>query len=294
MYNPQVTKALSSWVGTSEAIRLLYKLTNTNLYIYKLNPHKLNIRGYKFINNPVNPKGINKQWNQWLAGLIDGDGSFYLTKKGYASLEITMDLRDEHALYIIKNVYGGSVKLVSGERAIRYSLRHKEGFLALVRDVNGEIRNSYRIMQLNKICLKYEIPLVLPNKLEKDNGWLSGLFDSDGSISINKTTGQVSITITQKTKEMLDYIVEIYGGSIYIDRTSNNYKWYISNKEELLKFIEYIKIHPSRSMKKNRLHLLPRILELRHMGALKATSENKPLLHKSWTIILGQWDKFEI
>jgi ubiquinol-cytochrome c reductase cytochrome b subunit len=81
-----------------------------------------------------------------------------------------MDLRDEHALYIIKNVYGGSVKLVSGERAIRYSLRHKEGFLALVRDVNGEIRNSYRIMQLNKICLKYEIPLVLPNKLEKDNG----------------------------------------------------------------------------------------------------------------------------
>jgi len=29
-------------------------------------------------------------------------GSFYLTKKGYASLEITMDIRDEHAYKLSK------------------------------------------------------------------------------------------------------------------------------------------------------------------------------------------------
>jgi len=81
-----------------------------------------------------------------------------------------MDIRDEHALYIIKNVYGGSVKLVSGAKALRYSLRHKEGFLALIRDVNGEIRNSYRLIQLNKICLKYEVSLIYPDKLTYDNG----------------------------------------------------------------------------------------------------------------------------
>ncbi len=34
-----------------------------------------------------------------------------------------MDIRDEHALHIIKNVYGGSVKLVSGAKALRYCLR---------------------------------------------------------------------------------------------------------------------------------------------------------------------------
>jgi hypothetical protein len=49
-------------------------------------------------------------FKEWLAGLIDGDGCFLLSKKGYASLEITMDLRDEHALAIIKQKYGGSVK----------------------------------------------------------------------------------------------------------------------------------------------------------------------------------------
>lgn len=284
--NPQVTKALSSWVGTSETIRLL------SIPLYTVSGNQT--RKFISMNHPKNPKGETQKWNQWLAGLIDGDGSFYLTKNGYASLEITMDLRDQHALYIIKNVYGGSVKLVSGEKAVRYGLRHKEGFLALIRDVNGEIRNSYRLIQLHKICVKYEVPLIYPNKLTWDNGWLSGFFDSDGSISINKNSGQISINITQKTKEMLEFIVDIYGGSIYIDRTSNNYKWSLSNKNSVLNFIEYIKIYPSRSMKKNRLHLLPRIYRLKDLSAHKATLENNSMLAKSWTNLLNLWDKYEI
>jgi len=81
-----------------------------------------------------------------------------------------MDIRDEHALQIVKNVYGGSIKLVSGVKAIRYSLRHKEGFLALINDINGNIRNSYRLMQLNKICIKYGISLISPGKLTYENG----------------------------------------------------------------------------------------------------------------------------
>jgi hypothetical protein len=50
------------------------------------------------------------KFKEWLAGLIDGDGCFLLSKKGYASLEITMDLRDKKALFIIKQKYGGSIK----------------------------------------------------------------------------------------------------------------------------------------------------------------------------------------
>jgi hypothetical protein len=39
-----------------------------------------------------------------------------------------MDIRDEHALQIVKNVYGGSIKLVYGANALIYCLRHKAGF----------------------------------------------------------------------------------------------------------------------------------------------------------------------
>jgi ubiquinol-cytochrome c reductase cytochrome b subunit len=102
--------------------------------------------------------------------LIDGDGSFILSKKGYASLEITMDIRDEHALQIIKNVYGGSIKLRSGANALRYRLHHKKGLIHLIKDVNGEIRNSNRLIQLNKICDIYEINLIYPEKLKHNNG----------------------------------------------------------------------------------------------------------------------------
>ena len=36
----------------------------------------------------------DKSWNQWLAGLIDGDGCLLISKLGYTSCEITIDLKD--------------------------------------------------------------------------------------------------------------------------------------------------------------------------------------------------------
>jgi hypothetical protein len=81
-----------------------------------------------------------------------------------------MDIRDERALQAVKNVYGGSIKLRSGVSALRYRLHHKEGFLNLVHDVNGHIRNPIRLIQLNYICVKYDIILKYPKKLTYNNG----------------------------------------------------------------------------------------------------------------------------
>ena len=126
--NSPVTNALSTLVGTSEAIRLL------------------NIRSIHNLNNTYYK---DLRFKQWLAGLIDGDGCFLLSKKGYASLEITMDIKDERALQAVKNVYGGSIKLRSGVSALRYRLHNKKGLLNLINDVNGYIRNPIRLIQLN-------------------------------------------------------------------------------------------------------------------------------------------------
>jgi hypothetical protein len=68
-----------------------------------------------------------------------------------------MDSRDSYCLYIIKNKYGGSVRLRSGSNSFRYRLHHKEGLLRLLHDINGFIRNSNRILQYNKLCYKYDI-----------------------------------------------------------------------------------------------------------------------------------------
>ena len=83
----------------------------------------------------------------------------------------------------LKIFTGGSIKLRSSAKALRYRLHHKEGLLKLINDVNGHIRNSYRLVQLDKICTKCGISIILPEKLTYDNGWLSGFFDGDGSVS---------------------------------------------------------------------------------------------------------------
>ena len=58
-------------------------------------------------------------FNQWLAGLIDGDGSLQVSKAGYTSCEITVALADERLLRIIQNKLGGFIKLRAGVQAIR-------------------------------------------------------------------------------------------------------------------------------------------------------------------------------
>ena len=232
------------------------------------------------------------KFKQWLAGLIDGDGCFLLSKKGYASLEITMDIRDERALQAVKNVYGGSIKLRSGVSALRYRLHSKKSLLGLINDVNGLIRNPVRLIQLNYICVNYAIALKYPEKLTLDNGWFSGFFDADGTVTIKSTNWQLSISASQKTSELLTPLVELFGGYVYIDRGGQgSFKWYVTKKEDILNLIEYFKKYPSRSAKNNRLHLIPKIYEFKAMKAHIAPSES--LLAKSWNILINKWKNYE-
>lgn len=110
--NQQVTKRSNILVGTSETIRpLSYKCSESS------------------------------SWNEWLAGVIDGDGCLLVNKSGYTSCEITMGLEDEHALAIIKQNLGGSIKLRSGVKALRYRLHNKKGMMELIKRINGNIRH---------------------------------------------------------------------------------------------------------------------------------------------------------
>jgi len=112
----------------------------------------------------------SQKFDEWLAGLIDGDGYFILTKKGYASCEITIDIRDKQALYLVKQKFGGTIKPISNANALRYKLRHKKGLINLINAMNGLIRNPIRMLQMNKLCVKYGIELKYPLLLTYNNG----------------------------------------------------------------------------------------------------------------------------
>lgn len=59
----------------------------------------------------------------WLAGLIDGDGYFGVSKSGYASCEITLKEREANLLYKIRSILGGSVKQRTDKRGERKAFR---------------------------------------------------------------------------------------------------------------------------------------------------------------------------
>lgn len=231
----------------------------------------------------------NLIFNQWLAGLIDGDGCFLLSKKGYASLEIVAHVRDKNCLFQIKNRCGGSIKVRNNLNHLRYRLHHKKGLLDLISRVNGEIRNPIRLLQLNRICENYNIDLIQPNPLTYFNGWFSGFFDSDGSVYLNLNSSQMFITASQKNKFLLDIISELYGGSVYTEKTS--FKWFLYKKSEVLTLLEYFITCPCRSAKLNRIKAIKKYYELRDLKAHLAKETS--ILGKIWQKYLVKWDKWE-
>jgi hypothetical protein len=229
------------------------------------------------------------KFNEWLAGVIDGDGCFLLSKKGYASLEIVMQLRDKRVLYLIKQKYGGAVKLCAGDNYLRYRLHHKAGLLALIEGVNGLIRNPTRILQLGKISNKYGIELKDPQPLTYYNGWLAGFFDTDGSIYLNDKSGQIFITAAQKNRFILDALVELSGGQIYTMVKQDAFKWTCFRKKEILSLVnDYFKVNPCRSEKLTRLTMANRFSELRQLHAHTASPNTD--LGKAWKHFMVKWN----
>ena len=235
-----------------------------------------------------NLKG-EKKFNEWLGGLIDGDGSFGITQKKYTNCEITVELRDAKCLYLIKNKFGGSIKLRSGSNSIRYRLHNKEGMKNLVNAVNGNIRNTKRLIQLNKICIILGINVIKPKLLTKENGWFSGFFDADGTITMSIKNGYPQLVISVSNKYLVDVEdhKKVFGGSIYFDKGSTgSYKWIISSKKDILNYIEYIKKYPLKTKKWNRIMLCNKYYELIN---LKAYNSELEVYKKAWDNFLKKW-----
>jgi hypothetical protein len=317
--NPQITKAqsenfklgikeffkLSMWVGISEAICLLSTFLISLIYLFKYSFQNIiflckesikDIINNDDIDTNINKNNINlpkkdndERFYEWLAGFIDGDGCFLLSKKGYASLEITTQLRDKKCLYLIKQKFGGSVKLYSGDNYLRYRLHHKDGLLNLIDKVNGLLQNPTRILQLGKICEKYNLELKDSIPLTYFNGWLAGFFDTDGSIYLNEVSGQIFITASQKNRFILDALVELYGGTIYPMVKQGAFKWTCFKKKEVLSLVnEYFKINPCRSEKMVIINMVNKFYKLRKLYAHNASANS--VLGKTWKHYLINWN----
>ena len=227
---------------------------------------------------------------QWIAGVIDGDGNFYISKKGYVELSVIMETRDIACLYKLKQRYGGSVKATSHAKAIRFRLHHLAGIKNVIKDVNGLIINPIRYNQLMKVCDLYNIKIIKPIPLNYNNGYLSGLIDSDGSVYYNKQSMQIFITISQKRRELLDILVPVYGGVVRsANKNATAFKWTVSKKDQILNLIDnYFHWNQCVSAKNKKFGLVKQFYYLSSIGALNAPEDS--VLGKSFNQFEKRWE----
>jgi hypothetical protein len=257
----------------------------------------------------------------WLAGLIDGDGCFLISAKGYASLEITVATPDLPMLKKLQIQYGGGLKARAGSHSVRYRLHDKPGLLKLVKDVNGRIRNSVRLEQLRGICDLYDLTLTSPGPYSWDSGYASGLFDSDGKVvlsvkahtapkNLKGTKGkiqrlshatkiQLSLGITQKYRKNVSFLTQprnregfekniLKTGFVSYDKSQNGYyTWYVTSRSDVFKMLHYFDRYPCHSVRGHRVAQIKAYYSLIHAGCPKEKG-------KAWQDFARNWFKYAL
>lgn len=264
------------------------------------------------------------KWNEWFAGFIDGDASI-LVYKDHVSIEATTSMDDNGILSDIKKKFGGSLKPRSNAQALRWRSRKKSVILKILDIINGHIYNDIRLEQLKKACNFLNIEFILPISKNLDsenilnNSYLSGLFDADGSISLNinrkrvdnslnnlsgkygkiqrliysRGYNQCQIKCTNKNKKNIEIFRLLNIGNCFYEKNKQGHeKWHwIIKQDEIPIFLEYIKNNPLRSMKKkHRYHLLPKYFKLKTIQAHIA--DENSIEFKEWIKFCNEWYKY--
>jgi hypothetical protein len=115
---------------------------------------------------PTHKKPVSdEEFSSYLAGLIEGDGSF--SKHGH-TVKITFHINDAPLAYYIKKRVGyGVVRKIKGKNAIEY-FSNKLGTMKIAKLINGKLRtdkiDNFNNNVLNHINKKLYTPLVIQGK----------------------------------------------------------------------------------------------------------------------------------
>ena len=128
----------------------------------------------------------------------------------------------------------------------------------LVNRINGYIRHSSRLVQLNRVCTVLGFKLLSPDVLHNQHGWFAGFFDADGTIGYYLKgpylQPQLTLSVTNKLYVDVAHFITYFGGAIYLC--------------------------PPQSIKRNRLFLIKKYYRLLELKAHKAPEGT--VLHKAW------------
>jgi hypothetical protein len=191
------------------------------------------------------------EFGYYLAGLIEGDGSF---QKG--QIVIVFNELDASLAYFIKSQIGyGRVHKIKNKRAIKYVISNLNGLIKVAELINGKLRtDKIKKFQENLIDFvnqKTELNLsLLPKDNSKlyDNFWLAGFSDADASFQIKiikrdaKRIGyevRLNYQLDQKKSDILKLLKETFGGFVGHRKAQDTYYYGSINFGSAFKIISY-------------------------------------------------------
>jgi hypothetical protein len=144
----------------------------------------------------------DKEFSHYLAGLIEGDGYFFVpksarsaqNKKNYPKIEISFGLKDlPLAIVILQRLGHGSLHRKKGVNAYVLSISSQEGCSLVAHLINGKMRTD-KIKEFSKFLdyisfLKYGnfVCLGVDKTDVLSNSWLSGFSEADACFYIRNT-----------------------------------------------------------------------------------------------------------
>lgn len=264
-----------------------------------------------------------EKWNQWFAGVTDGDGCFYMnTKEKSISYEITTHITDARVVYDIKNkLKGGAIRLRSGSQSVRYRVKAKNIIIDILNRLNGRLYNQARVANFEEACRLLNVSVLpTPFSVEKSNGYLSGIIDADGSFAISVTRSspedsqksgvegrtirlinakgfnQISAKVTGVDANNIYMIQRSYGfGKVFVEKArqkslKTKYHWTLKSYEDFQYLYNYLKVHPLKSVKMHRMRLALLYFKYKQLGYHFKPSGT--MESKIWAKFCKSWFKY--
>lgn len=173
------------------------------------------------VHTPIHRRPLTeKEFGYYLAGLIEGDGSFQKRQVIICFHELDAPL----AYYIKERIGYGTVTKIKNKRAVKYVVAHSKGLKRIAELINGKLRTEEKITKFETNLIPYVTDGIslLPKNDEKlkDNHWLAGFSDADGSFQIKiikrikrvKEEVRLNYQIDQSQSDILNLIKKEFGG----------------------------------------------------------------------------------
>lgn len=161
----------------------------------------------------------DKKFLAWFAGVLDGDGYFQVRTEGgrriLKTIEVKLHNRDLRILTrILDKTHVGRIYRYKSDPYSKWIISRRDEMEFIVNNINGLIRLKVDLFEegCQTLGIKYKEANYI---IEKNDPWLAGLIDTDGSIIFNYTGNRIECNVELKYNK--------YSGKLNLDNVIENY-----------------------------------------------------------------------